>query len=666
MILAGSSVGRIEWGNHTPQPILLPSGFPLRYRLIKPDWAKLPEDQGGIPGPNSIDGDDFTDEELQEYNAQGYGIYYFPNYNSQPVEENFTAGRHIDVFEYVYVDMDLKDKVYASTDEFVDTLLAFDCLPNKILRSGNGVHAYWRVENLTREQFVSLQLRLIRQFKTDASIWTVLRCMRLEGYYNTKKRDDFKLVEAETVMDGAYTYQEMIRHLPVLTDEDETKMTNHLRKIDGLEPVMNLDDVDLEEIPARFVKLMDRNKKVLGLFTDESHGERSERDYELACILFEEDFTKQEALAVISNTPKALSLGSNRLSYVLHTVDKIYKSKAQFVVPSAAQRMKENKTDIRKGRQINGPVYFDRTYKKWRTQQCFGLVGGSGIGKSTVTLDIFRAILENNPDSDDICVYFNLEMTDWEVLEKWGALTNNDPKMAERLFVVSNEDDEGNSRNINLQQISWFCRDIQKSTGRKIVSIAIDHIGVINPTIDIRKKPDFGLIGDVEGAFENFRNIGLRKMPQLLKQLAKELDVFLIIQSQTTKAKGMDGDTPLGIDAAYGAAQFEQYMDYVMTIWQPLRRVHAKTPMRILGWKYCKIRSKHKLDEVEVYKDMMLTVDIDTGTMQPLTNDEEMEFDALNKEATILRKRTEKKDEIQYTNSAGLKKLKSLLSVIKN
>lgn len=639
----------------------------MRYRLIKPDWAKESPEKGGTEGPNSIDGDDFTEDFLKNKNAQGYGIYYFPNYNSKPVKDNFTAGRHIDVFNVVYVDMDLKDGIYESPDFFIQKLIEFDLIPNKIVRSGNGVHAYWKVSNLTRERFVSLQLRLIKQFKTDHSIWTVLRCMRLEGFYNTKTKDDFKFVEHEVFEEKAYSYEELVRVLPVLTQEDETKIENHLRKIDGLEPIHDLKDVDLSEIPAKFYKILDKNKKVQELFTDDSHGERSERDYQLACILYEQDFDRNEALAVISNTPKAVTMGPEKLNYVLHTVDKVYKKKAVYTVPSASDRLKQaSASNKRSGKVVRGPTHFmGELRKEWRTQQCLGLVGGPGIGKSTVTLDIFKSIIENDPESDDICVYFNLEMTDWEVLEKWKELTEGDPKMSERLFVVSNEDDEGNPRNINLQQIVWYCKDLSKSTGRKVVAIAIDHIGVINPTIDIRKKPDFGLVGEVENSFGDFRNVSARKMPQLLKQLAKQLDAFVLVQSQTTKDKGKDGDFLLGIDAAYGASQFEQYMDYVMTICQPLRRVHQKTALRVLGWQYCKIRHKHKHDEIDCYAGRHLYVDIGTGELRPLTKEEEIEFEALNKEASLLRKRADKKEEAVYKGSKGIQKLKALLSVAK-
>lgn len=631
----------------------------MRYRLILPDWAK----NAGV-SPSVLEGDDFPKEFLEEKNALGYGIYYFPNYNSKPLPEDYLRGEFVDTFEWVYVDMDLKDKKYKTKEEFIEKLLNFECIPNKIIISGNGVHAYWKVRDLNRERFASIQLRLIRHFDTDKSIWTVLRAMRCEGFYNTKNKDEYKLVEADILKEEDYAVVDLIKHLPISTIEDAKRIETHFKKIDGIEDSGSLEDIELEELPDKFIKLLDKNKKIQELFFDEL-GDRSENDFNLACLLYENSFNKKDALTVIANTPKARSLGSNKADYVAHTVNKIYKKKSKFTVESAAIKTRAGFSDKDRGRHVRGPAYFDALYKGWRTQQCLGIIGGPGIGKSTVTLDIFRAILENNPESDDICIYFNLEMTDWEVIEQWNVLTNSNPKLAERLYVVSNEDDDGNPRNINLQQIAWFCRDIQLSTGKRLAAIAIDHIGVINPTIDITKKPDFGMVGEMEGAYGDLRNVSIRKMPQTLKELAKQLDAFMIVQSQTTKAKGMDGDTPLGVDAAYGAAQFEQYMDNIITLWQPLRRVHHKTNLRVLGWKYCKIRRKHKSDGVEAYTDYMLSVDINSGKLAPLTDDEMEEFGFLNKEATVLRKKTEKKEEITYKNSTGIAKLRAILSSAK-
>lgn len=632
----------------------------MRYRLIKPDWGKASSEsfKKEIPGPNTIEGDDFEAEFLAEKNKDGYGIYYFPNYNSKP-KKGWLAGSDVDVFEWVFVDMDLKDKVYSSREEFIEKLLAFENIPNKIISSGNGIHAYWKIADLDREKYLILQKKLISHFKTDKSIWTVMQLMRVAGTFNTKDPNNYKLVEKDDLREEPYMFSQLSESLPDLNKEDENKIVGHVAMLDGVDISPEIEDLDLNSMPEKFHVLLNKSRKVQELFMNEEPGQRSERDFKLARILFNEDFSKPEAISVVANSPKALSKGRDRLKYAFHTVDKIYQS-STFTVQSVADKIKDNKSEVRRGRIVRGPEYFDCTSKGWKTQQCLGIVGGSGSGKSTVTLDIFKQIIENNANSDDIFIYFNLEMPDWEVIEKWRALTKNDNRLSERLYVVSNEDDEGNQRSINAQKIYWYCKDIQKSTGKKIAAIAIDHIGVINPTIDIRKKPDFGLVGEMEGAFNDYRNVSMRKMPQVLKDLAKMLDCFLIIQSQTTKAKGLDGDTPLGIDAAYGASQFEHYMDYVMTIWQPLRRVHDKTDLRVLGWQYCKIRHKTKTDRLDVYSPQMLAVDLNSGELNYLNQEELQEFSALNREATVLRKRTEKKDTIEYGSGVNLKRLRAL------
>lgn len=623
-----------------------------RFRLIKPNWGK-PDHQSFV---KEIKGDDtlegyFKSDFLKAKNEEGYNIYFFPNYNSKSVGK-FLNGSDVDIFEWVFVDMDLKDGKYKTKVDFIAKVTSIEgMLPNIIRDSGNGIHAYWRVSDLTREHFVELQLRLLNFFDTDTSIWTVLQLMRYPGFYNTKDPANFKLVEDSVIQDEAYTYEILNKYLPPISISDLKKMEIHLAKIDGIYEPPELDDLEVDQLPEKFIELLNKNEKIQELFSNEVEGTRSETDMSLANSLFSKDFSKKEALQVMLNTSKARSKGSHRISYASAIIEKVYTDRVKFTVPSVADRKKQGFSDKQKGFLVRGPKHFDCMQKPWRTGQVLGIVGGSGIGKSTVTLDIFKDIIDNNPEDDGIFVYFNLEMPEYDTIEKWDLLTDGDSKAASRLYVVSNEDENGDPRHINLQKIFWYCRDLEKSTGKKIRSIAIDHIGIINPTIDITKKPSFGLEGEMENSFGSLRNINARTMPKKLKELAKQLDVFLVIQSQTTKEKGKDGDYPLGIDAAYGASQFEHYMDYIITIWQPLRRVQHKTKLHILGWQYCKIRFQHKDDAVKPYDKRMLFCDLGTGSFRALTEMEIEEFNNLNKEASILRKKAEKKEEVEYANS---------------
>lgn len=631
----------------------------MRYRLIKPDWGK----PDVIQGPNVIEGDDFSEEFLRKKNEIGYNVYYFPNYNSQPLDHPFLKGSDIDTFQWVFVDMDLKDGFYSTCEEFAESLIKEPLQPNKIIFSGNGVHAYWRISDLTLEAYLELQLRLIQKFNTDQSIWTALQLMRLPGLNNTKNQENFKFVREDLLHENAITVDDLRSVLPELTRENKGKLEMHIRKINGMEELENLDEETLE-IPERFLELLSKSRKLQDLW-GAPQGERSEADFHIATILYDKEFKKEEALAVLLNTSKALSKGPHRKSYAASVVNSAYMEKAKHYVPSAAERISSGALARKdRGRLVNGPSYFDCMNHGWRTSEVFGLIGSSNSGKTTVTLDIFYNMIKNNPQDDDIFIFFSLEMEDYKILEQWEMLTYDEPHLAERFYVVSNEDEEGNSRFLNLQDIYCYVKDISKVSGRKVKAIAIDHVGIINKSIDIKRKPDFGLAKRDDLGFGNNRTLSDRELTKFIKSMAKELDVFTIVQSQTTKEKASEGDVALGIGAAYGVAQFEWDMDYVITIWQPLRRVRNKTDLTVTAFQYAKNRYVHKKDKLRVNEHCALYIDLDTGRFRSMNPEEFEEFMLLNKEANMLRKLAEKKESAGYRNLADMDKVKEIFKKV--
>ncbi len=631
----------------------------MRYRLIKPDWGK----PDIIPGPNVLEGDDYSEEFLKRKNEAGYNVYYFPNGNSQPVDHPHLRGSDIDTFSYVFVDMDLKDGVYESCQQFAELLVQEPILPHKIVYSGNGLHAYWKVSDLTLESYLDIQLRLIQKFKTDESIWTALQLMRLPGYNNTKNRDNLKFVTDEVFHDETTTVEDLRSVLPDLTRDNTRKLEMHIRKLNGIEELESM-DMETLEMPAKFLELMGKSKKIQGLW-DAEKGDRSEADFHIATILFEKEYTKPEALAVILNTNKALSKGPHRLAYAAGVVNTAYMTKAEHYVPSAAEKIAGGILKRKdRGRVVSGPDYFDCMNHGWRTSEVLGLVGSTSSGKTSITLDAFYNMIKNNPEDDDVFIFFSLEMEDYKILEQWAALTRDEPHLAERFYVVSNEDEDGNSRYLNLQDIYCFTKDIAKVSGKRVKAIAIDHIGVINKSIDIKRKPDFGLAKRDDLGFGNNRTLSDRELTKFIKSMAKELDVFMILQSQTTKDKAGEGDTSLGLGAAYGVAQFEWDMDYVVTIWQPLKRVAHKTELTVTAFQYCKNRYRHKKDRVKVFTPHVLYIDLDCGQFRLMNTEEKTEFDILDKEATVLRKMTEKKEGGSYRNLADMDKVKEILKKV--
>lgn len=625
----------------------------MRYRLIKPDWSDSKKVEGfkkEIVGPRILEGDDFSEEFLKKKNESGYNIYYFPNYNSKKLEDNvWLNGLNVDIFNYVFVDMDLKDGIYKSTEEFVELLEKSPIKPSKIVLSGNGVHAYWKVSDLALETYLEIQKKLIAYFKTDKSVCTAMQLMRVPGFFNTKDIDNFKMVKEKIYPVDDYTVNDLRFNLPELSIEEERNIQMTLRKMAGLEELGSL-EVEDGEIPEKFLKLLDTNKKLQRLFSAEK-GDRSEADFAICNILYDKDFTKKEALQVMLNTNKAISKGVHGRSYASSIVNKVYLERSVHTVPNAAEKKRMGKLRPQ-GSPVKGPHYFDLLENGWRSREVLGLIGGTGVGKTSITLDIFYHMIKNNPQNDDVFIFFSLELGEEEIIAHWDSLTQGNEELTSRLYVVDNQDEQGNHRAINLQQIYWFIRDITKASGKKVAAIAIDHVGIINKSIDTTESPDFGIKGREDLGFGKTKTLADREVTRNIKNIAKEWDCFVIVQSQTTKEKAGEGDVPLGTNAAYGIAQFEWDMDYVMTIWQPLKRVEAKTDLRATAWQYCKIRKKGKKDRVSPMDPHVLLFDLDTKELREPAEEEFEEFSNLNREATMLRRKAEKKDALDYKNSS--------------
>lgn len=647
------------------------------YRLIKPLWGKKKvRDKDGeyvknpdfvreIRGKDVLEGC-FDTDLVKEKNEEGYNVYFFPNHPSENIYENginYMSGKYVDVFDYVFVDMDLKDGVYKSKGEFLAKVEEFPVKPTMVVNSGNGVHVYWKMNDLQRETYLLLQFGLINYFKTDDSVWTVLQLMRVPASQNTKNPDEYKDVQVLDELSSGQDYKvsDLINYLKI-EEKQQKKIESHIAKLEGRVEVDLGDDINIDELPDKFLKLMYKDDKVYQLFNNptEYYGDRSGADMALANILYSKNINKKDALAVIANSKKGLSKGLHRFDYAATTVEKVYQDRTKNHFMTVGQKLK-TKTKVFLPDPVNGPEFFDCLEGSWRRKQVLGLIAGSGVGKTSVALVIFKHMIENNPDNDDVFVFFSLEMPEEEIIERWIALVGEDSDLADRLYVIGNEDEEGEPRSIGLQQIVWYCEDIKKSTGKNIASVAVDHIGIINNVIDTRKKPTFGAKGELDGGWGDEKALSMPSLCKAVKPLAKMLDTFLIVLTQTTKSKGA-GDTPIDKDGAFGTASYEWMMDYIITLWQPLMRVHKDTELRPLAWMYAKIRKKHKNDRITTHEQMLLNYDQEVGELRPLEGSERAEFDKMLPLANEARKAAERKEVNGYKNSPSIKKLKLLMS----
>lgn len=656
------------------------------YRLIKPDWAKPTLANGEtnknfveeIKGPDVLEGYNYTPEFLTEKNQQGYNLYFFPNHPSKDIYADGVKhlnGKLVDVFNFVFVDMDLKDNVYSSKEAFIDRLKTFPLKPTMVVNSGNGVHAYWRITNLTRDSYVIAQLALINHFKTDESVFTVLQLMRLPGFMNTKKHKAYvPAAIVEEVSSGAsYTYDQLPKEIFNLPEETITRGKNHLDKLDGKLKVDLPTFVNLDEIPDKFLAFINdpKNLPVKKIFEDPrsytTSGDRSSADMALANILCKAGFNKKEALAVLSNTEKAISRGPHRTYYANLTVSKVYDRELDKKFKSVGDTLRHDSDNNRKlGAPVRGTWYFDYDVlgEPWRKKEVLGLIAGTGVGKTTVTLKWIKDSIENNPQNDDIFIFVSLEMPEAEIIKKWIALVGANSPLADRLFVVGNEDEKGDPRNIGLQEIVEIAQDIKKLTGKNIGMLAIDHIGILQRHIDTRKKYTFAIHSEPGAGWSDIRMLSLNTVATQMKALAKILDTFLIVLTQTTKGKGA-GDLPIDKDGAYGISQYENIMDRIITIWQPLMYVQAQTPCYFLAWQYVKIRSKSNGDRIKCYEPKLLTYVMQTGDLRVTTQEEYLEFQRVLPMAVEARENREKKKANGYSihliSSDKLDEVKNLL-----
>ena len=619
-------------------------------RLIPPTWLK---EQGA-----KVEEGIFKNDYIEKKNKEGFGAYWFPNHPdardfNYSEEKKYLNGRDISVFNYAFVDMDLKDGKWTK-EEFIKEVVNYELRPSIVVDSGNGVHAYWRVKGLDRMDYTNLQMKLLRHFKTDESVWTVLQLMRIPGSINTKNQQEFK--PAEIVYESSESHRVRdFDFLPNLSDSDANKCDNHVRKLNGEISVQLASDVNLDEIPDSFVDLMIENTMLYELFNNpESYGDRSSADMKLVNQLYNKSMTKKDALCVAANTQKALSKGLHRYDYAQMTVDKAYVDRTKNHFKTVGEMLQGGIKKVLR-EEVNGPGFFDCLQNKWAKKQVLGLIAGSGVGKTAVTLKIFYDMITNNPDNDDLFVFFSLEMPVEEIIERWLLLVGEND-LANRLIVIGNEDEKGEPRNIGIQEVYEYCQDIKKARGCEIRAIALDHVGILSQHIDMRKKHLFGARNEQVFGSDNIRTISVNNLCTQMKALAKMLNTFLVLLTQTTKEKGV-GYKPIEKDAAYGVSQYENIVDYIIGLWQPLMLIQNNCDTKFLSWQYCKIRNKHKRDPMSTNEFRILTYCLETGDLKVPSDIEYDVFKELLPAQIDAAKAKEKNTETAYKKSIDMDEL---------
>lgn len=571
--------------------------------MILPEWAENGNLKKVIEG-------DFNESEIQHYNSLGYNVYYLPNHPSRYAQGTKLDGTQIDTWEYVFVDCDFKDGKYSSEEEFLEAIGRSGISPSKVVSSGHGIHAYWRITDLDCMSYLRFQKRLISRFNTDPAVCSVFQLMRLPGTINTKVKD--KPIACELLLEEqtTYTCEELSSLLPTLSLEDEKSCQRHFNSTFNQSDESEIDTM----LPAKFGALLEKSLLAKELFLSIAD-DRSRSDYKLGHLLRLDGFTKEDATRVLVNTAKASSRAPHhRLAYAKGIVDKVWDFDEISLDLSSSVEDLLNSKITSAGSRFYCSTLVDNTHRGFRHGQVVGLVGGSGIGKTSFGLNMFKWCCELNPEDEHFFV--SLEQPAREIAERWNTLCKGNKALNRRVHVIDNYASDGSFRHLSLSDVKKYILQWKQATNKNVGCVIIDHIGVL-------KQGQRG----IEGICHD------------MKPFAVETDTFLIMQSQTTREKAGIGDLELNKDAAYGTVFFESYCDFLMTLWQPLKRMHHEEECpTVTAFKFCKIRFKNKKkDKIQEDVAYFLHFDPNTEDLRPLTQVEKELFQFYLEAATTKR-----------------------------
>lgn len=581
----------------------------------------------------------FTDEQIKHFNeVNGYGIFYLPNGPSNYVPGTTVDGSHIDVFQYVYVDFDLKSGTHASKEDFLAAVgAAVPLAPTSAVDSGNGVHVYWAVSDLDPMSFLRINRRLCRLLGTDEAVSKIFQLMRLPGTLNTKDTANPKPCEEMYATDSVYTCEDLDAVLPPLSHDDEQYCQDHFHKTYNVERK----DIKVDAtLPKKFEELLHQVPYIRDIWEGQVE-DRSKADFELGHILWERRYTQDEARSILVNCAKAVSRAPvHRIAYADNIIEKVWKAE-EMKQPLPETLSRSVAELLAMGPGLEAPRFpcdrvLDATEHGFRLGEVLGLVAGSGVGKTAMALNMFRWFVKNNPNH--VHFFVPLEQPAAEIALRWKTMAGDDTHLHEKVHVLSNYNDDGSFRHLTFEEIKTYLLEFKAKSGRDIGCVVIDHIGAL------KKKGKEG------------ENQDLMDICHSMKAFAVGVNCFLVMQSQAPREKAGIGDLELNKDAAYGTVYFESYCDYLVTIWQPLKRMY-KNPAcpSVTAYKFCKIRNKKRgFDQIQEDTPYRLIFDPITEHMRPMTQAEEGSFPFHNTNATNARKHDKKTDVLEYTSTSWL------------
>ncbi len=339
--------------------------------------------------------------------------------------------------------------------------------------------------------------------------------MRVPGTINPKIKDSPKLCEILYEESKVYTCEELDSLLPPITLEDEEYCKEHYDKTYRLTAPIKVE----ERIPDKFLDLINNSAEAKEIWSG-NVDDRSKGDFRLGHIMWAHAFTKDEAMSVLVNSAKAISRSpSHRINYAQNIVDKIwtFETEGPESLSRSVKEILQRSGDTLKGTRFPCHTYIDATECGFKLSHVIGLVAGSGVGKTSVALNMFMGFVQNNPDY--VHFFIPLEQKVEEIADRWQKMCGNRTDLFDKVHLMNNYKDDGTFRHLSLTDIKNHILEFQKTSGKKVGCVVIDHIGAL------KMKSDNG---------ENQRIVDICHE---MKSFAIQTNTLLIMQSQAPREK---------------------------------------------------------------------------------------------------------------------------------
>jgi archaellum biogenesis ATPase FlaH len=311
-------------------------------------------------------------------------------------------------------------------------------------------------------------------------------------------------------------------------------------------------------------------------------------------------------------------------------MDFMKKRREMLGVESLGELIKSGKVnrETNKEKFVHGPEEFDCLTRKWSRGDILNLLGASGVGKSEVSLQFLKGILENNPNG--IVTYISLEMQIDEVAQRWHKITQGDEELANRLYIIPAYDLDGSVKKVDVDYIKRYMENIKYASDKDLLAFVLDHFNIFDIFC--------GAIGVNQ----------LNQLVQDIKSIAIEQQCFGIVLSQVPKGPAQSGDIPIEAHEAFGTSSLKNFSHFVMQIHKPLLKVEEQAKMNIMAWSYVKIRESDDNDKVKLKGNNLLAYDLKSRDFRPLTINEDARFRMFYDSVLEMREAEDKKKSYAY------------------